>query len=184
MPEATEKFAIPFPCVQDDITLVSLQNFAQGIESAISTVNDLATLALQPPMVWLGRVATQNIAAGATSTVSFDTEVFDRGAMFTIGSPTLITLPNTGSYSASLRLIRDAGTGNVFSFRGAILLAGAEIAYNKDESVTSNSNAGTLTVVAFIQATAGQTVTATTIFTGTGTMNIEANLQVTYLSTT
>lgn len=45
------------------------------------------------------RTSTQSIATGASFTaISFDTEVFDQGNFWVVGSPTLFTIPETGMY--------------------------------------------------------------------------------------
>lgn len=51
------------------------------------------------PAVRIRRTTNQSIASGASyAAVSFDTEVFDQGGFWIVGSPTLLTIPADGLY--------------------------------------------------------------------------------------
>jgi hypothetical protein len=182
MAESTDTFGIPFPCEGELVTCSSLTGFALAVDNALSTVNTLATSAIAPPTVSVQNEVGQTINAGVTTTLTYPTELYDRGNLFNPASPTLVTLPFDGSYLATLKIWRFSSAGNIFSFRGAILRAGTEVASHKDESIGSGEMAALITMTAFFQGTAGQTVTTTSLFTGTVTINMGQYFTVSYIS--
>ena len=69
--------------------------------SSLLGAGDLAISGATPIYANVQRAAEQAIAGGAWTAVSFDTEVSDSGALFSLGSPTYIEVPSTGIYTIS-----------------------------------------------------------------------------------
>jgi hypothetical protein len=182
---STDTFGIDYPCVQDTITLSSLAQFANDVDTAFSTVNTTATAALTPPSV---RVAADQVGptltAGVNTTITWERELWDTANMWTVVSPTLITIPTTGTYLATARITRFSFAGNCTGYRGQILLAGTVLTASGDANVTSGNLGSNITLAALVRATAGQTMTLTQLFTGTATANVGGYFEVTMVSTT
>lgn len=92
------------------------------------------------PAVHVRRTTNQSIDTGATFTaVSFDTEVFDQEGFWSVGSPTLLTMPEEGLYifgACAKWAANDTGTREL-GFR----LDGGTIIRIDDQPVESTSGA-------------------------------------------
>lgn len=180
---ATTSTGIVYPCGGENITCAAMENYAVSLQTSINATQALVTSALQPPRVMATRRSPnpQLVAAGATTLYSFTEEQYDTASMWTLASPTLVTIPSSGTYLASLQ-------SNVFNFpttftslRLAILLNGVEIAFQKhDEEASSNFFVSAMP----ISLVAGNQLTANVLFTGTGNATFTALFSVIRISTT
>ena len=183
MPGTTTTFGIPFPCEGDLPTIPALTSYAMGVEAALSTVWTDANDALQPPAVAVQNTASQSIVAGATTTLTYNSEFYDRGNMWNAGSPTIVTIPTAGSY-----FIASTGAGNlagnVTSVRWAILRNGVELAYWENQNTGALIPVSSLDVsVLAVACVPGDQITTTILYTGAATpLNFFGRLNVTRLS--
>ena len=183
MPGTTTNFGIPFPCEGELPTVAGLANYATGVESALSTVWADATNALQPPAVSVRNTAGQSIATGVTTTLTYNNEFYDRGGMWTPGSPTIITIPSAGSYFVASTSTVNV-TGAVTSVRWAILRNGTELAYWESQNTGVLIPTSTLAVsVLAVACIPGDQITLTALYTGAaGPLNFFGHINVTRLS--
>lgn len=185
MPEATDNFAIQYPCEGTAITCADFTNFASSSDAALSTVWTNATAALEPPAA---RVVNdnvpQNLTAGVTATVSYELEVYDTANFWNSATPTIFTLPVNGTYLISFKMIRGSLPTTLTSFRQAILLGGVEVAWAKDQYALGGPAVNQTIVHMIPSATAGQQVTTTLLFTGSGAMFVYCMVSISLMSTT
>lgn len=79
-------------------------DYGTSIVTGGGTASDPYTIVLADPewvrpAVRVRRTTNQSIPTGASfAAVSFDTEVFDQGGFWDVGSPTLLTMPEEGLY--------------------------------------------------------------------------------------
>lgn len=185
MHQSTSNFAIQYPCGYETVTCDDFANFATSSDAALSTVWNNATAAIRPPVVKaVNDHSPQTINAGVTATATFDTEVYDTAGFYSLATPTIFTIPVDGSYLITYKTVRGGLPTTLTSFRQAILLAGAEVAYCKDQYVNAET-ASTQSIVHMIPSvTAGQQITGTMLFTGTGSMLVYAMISICLISTT
>jgi hypothetical protein len=82
-----------------------IQALAEDIDADVQAQVNTLTGALAQPSVRVSSTATQAVAANTDVTVTWDTEDFDNGGIWVIGSPTIFTFTEVGLYliSASAR---------------------------------------------------------------------------------
>lgn len=99
---STPVFAIPYPCSGDTIDAGVIQDWAEGIDAAVSSVDAVATAALNRPSLYAQSPATgQAYATGVAADISFSTVTFARGS-YTYTLPTTTFIINTpGIYRMS-----------------------------------------------------------------------------------
>lgn len=169
MPQDTPTFAITTPCVGEAITLASFQTYANDVEVALNTVSALADDALNPPAVSITNDASQAFAVGVTTTATFQVEFYDRENMWDVGSPTIITIPENGTYLANVVVQTTSAPFPYTSIRVAILSAGTEVAFHESQQQGALEPSRYLTISAFLPAlTAGTQLTTQLLYTGTG----------------
>lgn len=186
MPGSTDNLAIGYPCVGEPVTSATFSEFATDVESALSSTWAIADSALNPPAARVSRyfVTAQTINAGVVTTISFEDELYDRGSFWNPASPTLITLPVTGTYLVTTRIHRSNQAGTLTGIKSSILLAGTTIAASSDNNIISGETGTSITCAAIVHATAGQTMTITGLFAGTVTIMVEGFFDITLISTT
>lgn len=165
----TTSLGIDFPCETDTIAVTDFSSYALSVEAAL-----VPTFAQTIPLLRRDFVTTfaqaPSAAVNVTVTASWNTPpaANNPNGMFNPASPTLFTLQSAGSYLVTLKVgsLQTITTGT--SLRGAVLLNGVEQFWAKWPSD------GTPVLPLFnisghlVAATAGQTVTATMLWTGTG----------------
>lgn len=164
----TTSLGIEFPCETDVIDPSDFAEYALSVESALST-----TFAQAAPLLrrdYVAAFASTSAAVGATTTLSWTTPsaINNPNGMFSAGSPTLFTLSASGSYLVTLRVSLSGGPTTGTSYRAAVLLAGAEQIWAKLPGDGTNTLPLFQISGHLISATAGQQVTATVLWTGTG----------------
>lgn len=180
---------IVYPCGTDTIDTGVFADNAESLQDALTATQELVDAALEPPMVW-PRTASAgfNVVAGATSVVTYDSAalMYDTAAMFNPGSPTLITIPESGTYLANCMVTANGSATTETSHRAAILINGVEYAYHKQDAGTF-AGGFSAPLPFFVSAllpgvAAGAQITTTHLFTGSGNMNIRHTLAVTKIS--
>ena len=180
MPQ-TDHYAIDYPCLGPAISLSDFSAYATDVEAALATVN-----AQTVPLFNRDYVATFGVnpasASGVTSTITWNAPLTKNNpnGMWNAGAPTLFTLQSSGSFLVSLH-VTGSGFATETSVRGAVLVNGVEQLWGKIGGPTSTTNqfwvAGTL-----VSVTAGSTITATILFTGTGNITPNFDIQICKIS--
>ena len=164
----TTSLGIEFPCETDGVDPTDFAAYALSVESALS-----ATFAQTVPLLqrdYVQAFCSTSAAVGATTTMSWTAPpaVNNPNGMFNAGSPTLFTLSSSGSYLVTLRVSLGGGPTTGTSYRAAVLLAGAEQIWAKWPGDGTNTLPLFQISGHLIGATAGQQVTVTVLWTGTG----------------
>lgn len=184
MPDTTS-LGIVYPCSGEQISLAALQNYATTTQAALAATDVIVNAALNPPYALVRRAVTaQLVPAGATTTVSFDVEVVDTAGEFTLASPTQLVVPSNGSYLASVQVQMVGQPTTLTSYRGAILINGAEVAYRKsDQKASAFGPTALFFIASFVPAlVAGDIYTTTQLFTGTGNLSANSMMSLTKVS--
>lgn len=171
MPASTPNFGIVYPCGGDTIDPAVFRTYADTTQTALNTVQTLINTVPFPPAVMVRRAAAdQVIGFGAATVMSFDTEAYDRGGMWSPGLPTLIVLPANGTYMATFQAYVVVEPATTFtSFRVAINVNGVEVAAQESDAGSTGKPAYPLVTSLLIPATTiGTPVTATVLITGSG----------------
>lgn len=185
MPGSTPVYGIAYPCSGDTINPTLFQDYAESVQDALTEVSNLADQLLNPPAVLVRQIGGgQSIAAGVTTVATYTVITYDTAAMFNLATPTTVTITQPGTYVANYRLRLFAFPTTLNSFRGAILVNGVEVAYNKSDESTGAFNVDTpMWISAMLPSlVAGDTITTNALFVGTGNMQIEPYLAVTRFS--
>jgi hypothetical protein len=167
----TDYVSVAVGCETDPISLATMATFAQQTDSGLATVSTLATTVLNRPFVSAQANGPSGVANAVVATLTWNTPSarLNPFGMFNPASPTLFTLPENGSYLVSLIATLDIAT-TVTSSRAALLLAGVEFAWARWPGTTNVSSSFEISGL-ILGGTAGQQVTATRVFTGTGNTN-------------
>jgi hypothetical protein len=118
---STPVFGIVYPCMGPAITLADFSNFATSVETAIATVDALATQATSPPNVSVG-LSLGGVALGVATNITYTTEHWDSGTIATPISDAL-TVPANGMYMAAVN-VGITGFATLTSMRAAITVNG------------------------------------------------------------
>lgn len=123
MPGLTPNFAIPYPCAGETINPAVFQNFANGVEAALATVDALNASVLDRPRASMANEAGTPIATGVLTTYSYPTVEFADGVTT---SATTFTITEAGIYEVNVNfweISTGAATTNDF-WLGQILRNG------------------------------------------------------------
>lgn len=170
------------------MTCASLQTYAETVQDALDATQALIDDRLNPPAVWVRRSfsAGQAISAGVTLVLSYAEVMYDTDTMFNLVAPTLITIFSPGTYLVNLESNIGAVPATLTSYRIAILVNGAEVAYYKSDAGTGTNSASQPIFVSAmpISLVPGDNITTTALFTGTGAGTNSHYLSVMRISTT
>lgn len=169
MAYSSPNFAIPAPCVGDDITLADLQNYATATESAISTVSATALKARVRPAATLYYLNGTPYTAGVAVIPSFGLEVLDTDNMFTLAAPTILTINTPGTYLVNFLSASNMSSTNT-SHKAEILLNGATVATGKGGSGIAGAGPPNPIAVSTLLPllVAGNTISVRVTVTGVG----------------
>lgn len=165
----TTSLGIDYPCETDTISSSDFSVYALSVEAAL-----IPTFAQTVPLLRRDFVSTfaqaPAAAVNVTVTASWSTPSAANNptGMFNPATPTLFTLQSSGSFLVTLKVgsLQSITTGT--SLRGAVLLGGVEQIWAKWPS-DGTAQLPLFTISGLlVAATAGQTVTATMLWTGTG----------------
>lgn len=183
MPGTTDTFGIEYPCVLDDITLETLQNYVSDVESALATVDVVATTALVRPSAIVRSSAGNAYTAGVALVPSYDTIIANIGGMFTLVAPTLFTVSVNGLYLVNFEAQANNVATNT-SLRGEILVNGSPVS-----SVESGAGATggfapptSMTTAAMVLLVAGNTISSRITVQGVGNNTAFPRLAATLVS--
>lgn len=142
MPETIGSITVP--CATEAITPLSFFTFATGVESMLSGVRSLATKALLRPAAVVRNDAGTAYTAGVAVVPSFQLELMDTDSMFTLASPTILTVNTAGTYLLSLKSSTNMASTNT-AHKAEILVNGTTVSTAKSGSgITGNQAAGPL----------------------------------------
>lgn len=170
MPGSTPNFAIPYPCAGETIDPGVFQDFADGVEAALATVDALSAAALARPNAAIKNTAGQSIAFGAAVALTLPITDFATGVTAAAGGFTILT---DGIYMLTLEASTSSATTTVSSWAAEILQAGTARYRRKLSPNPATTIAGGINLAGLISATAGQAITFQWQWTGAG-----ANLSV------
>lgn len=131
---STPNYAIRYPCADAAISCSDFQNFALDAEAAITSVATLEARALRRPIAGVNRssLITPTTAAGATSTMTYDTELFDNNAMVDlVAANDRIIVRRAGVYLAKVSAGSFFNSATVTSYSYIIRKNGTDIARRK-----------------------------------------------------
>lgn len=169
MPDTRGTFAITVPCVGETVTLAGLQEFSTDQEAAIAAVDVVGTAARVRPAVAVRGSQGTAYVAGVAVLQSYATVTFDNNNMFSLATPTIITIRTAGSYLlVGEPRANMAGTNT--SLKGELLINGALATQTKDGSGTAGvAPPNPINVVAFApNMIVGDTVSLRITVTGVG----------------
>ena len=121
MPGVTPVFAIPYPCAGEIIDAGVFQDFADGVEAALSAVDTLSAAALARPNAAIKNTAGQSIAFGAATALTLPTTDFATGVTAAAGGFTILT---NGIYMLTLEAGSTTSTTSATSWAAEIVQAG------------------------------------------------------------
>lgn len=165
----TTSLGIDYPCETDLVSPADFAAYALSVEAALTpTFAQTVPLLRQDFVTTFAQAPAAAVNVTVTASWSTPPAANNPSGMFNPASPTLFTLQSSGSYLVTLKVasLQSITTGT--SLRGAVLLSGVEQVWAKWPSD------GTAALPLFtisgllVSATAGQTVTATMLWTGTG----------------
>jgi len=150
MPDSAGTFSITVPCETELITTAALQEFAVDQESAIALVDVIATKARVRPAAMVRSSSGTAYTAGVAVVQSYNIVGFDNDTMFSLASPTILTIHTAGAW-----LLVGVPTANMAStntsLKGELLVNGALTTQSKDASgITGVPPANPGNVVAFV----------------------------------
>lgn len=165
----TVPYGISFPCLGPAIQVSDFYNYAATTEAALSTVNALTPQLLQREFVKAGAILP-NQAVNTVGTASWitPTTANNPNGMFNPGSPTVFTLQSSGSFLVDLHVANLDFPTTLTSARGAVLLNGVEQIWGKMGGPSSAGSIQFFVSGLIVSATAGQQISATWLWTGTG----------------
>lgn len=183
---ATTPTGITYPCSGDTIDPDVFATYATTTQDALNSVQAQVDQALRPPAVSVRTDSPgQTIAAGVTTTMAYQMIMYDTAAMFSASAPTVITVPEDGTYLAHAWFSRSSPPTTELAYRVAILVGGVERAFQK----LDGGGSGSFTAVQpfFVSAllpslTAGNQITSTSLLVGTGSAVVRTALMVTKVS--
>lgn len=178
MPPTTD-LGISYPCSGGQIAASDFNDNASSAQAALLSTDALVTQALRPEGAQL-RCSAQVVAAGATTTISYTSEVYDRGGLWSPAAPTQVVLVSGGTYLVSYGFFRSVFPTTLTSMRTAILLGGVEVAYKKnDAGALAGGASNSYWVTAMLPGlAAGNIITTTQLFTGSGNMTTQSFLTI------
>jgi hypothetical protein len=185
MPGTTPEMGIVYPCEGENIDPGVFATYADTTQAAISEVEALEASLLRPPAVFVRRAsAFQSIAAGASTSASFEGEGYDTDNMFTLVSPAQITVQSAGTYVASYNFQLGSQPTTLTSTRLSIQVNGVEFAYEKSDEGTGafNSDDGMWISALLPSLLVGDVITFVILFTGTGNLGTIGIATVTRMS--
>lgn len=160
MPAATPIYNFPYPCPGETISPASFSNLANAIDSKLQEVEADRVFALNRPNVDLQLVGSQVINPGVVTTLTTPDSTY--------------TISVAGVWVVRVAVDISSSPPTVTYQRAQILQNGvARFGFTQD----SESNiAMSCYPVGAIVAAAGDVITTTMLYTGTGTMTVTTNL--------
>lgn len=167
MPGATPVFGLPYPLMGETVGAADFAALAAAIDTLLQSQADRADDDLNRPYLLLTSAA-YSIANGVETALPW-TEIDDPEGMFAPGSPTLVTIQETGVYQIVVRHDGGLGWASWSSVRVGIFVNGAMIdAERKAPPGVAASDTEPINVELVYPLTAGDVITARFLWIGTG----------------
>jgi len=181
MPETTS-LGITYPCLGELVTCASLIEFATDTENAIVPVDTAATKARLRPAVAVQWTASTPYTVGVPVIPAFGQEFIDTDNMFTVATPTILTVNTAGTYLINFQSSSNMGGTNT-SHKAEILVNGSPVSTIK----AGNGFAGAqppnpITCTALVKLAIGNTISVRVTITGVGNDNTFPRLDATLVS--
>lgn len=160
MPDTTPIYDFPYPCPGETITPASFQNLANAIDAKLLELQADAIFALNRPNIDSDVVATQGIPPSVVTTLTTADSTY--------------TISVAGVWVVFLEVARDSGPTTVNYQRAQVLQnAVARFGFTQDSEgdVPVNCRA-----FGAIVAAAGDVITGTFLWTGTGTYTVSTKI--------
>jgi hypothetical protein len=156
MPATTPVYGFPYPCPGETITPGSFQNLANAIDAKLLDLNADMVFALNRPNVDLFFATTQNIPPGVVTTLTSLDSTY--------------TITTAGVWVVALDVSNSAGPTTVTYQRAQVLQnAVARFGFTQD---SENNVPVSCRPIGVIVAAAGDVITGTFLWTGTGTYTV------------
>lgn len=166
MPGLTPNFGIRYPCAGEIIDPGVFQDFAEDVEAALDTVNAAGDFALLRPRGAQRTALTgTSTAVGVTTTMSYSTTDFNDDLTISAGGFTVVT---DGVYMVDCQFQPITTVTTVTSFAGHVLQNAVVNWRRKLGQTGPPTTADAINVSGLLDCTAGDTVTAQWVWTGTG----------------
>src|SRR5215467_13563052 len=115
----TPNRAYPYPDYAQTANFpTQIQNFANAVDADVQALATAVTSALNRPGVRVTAIPAQSVpTGGGGAAATFDTEDYDNGGFFTLGSPDRLIIPVTGLYVGAFRCTfasNDTGVRNAY----------------------------------------------------------------------
>lgn len=151
------------------IELADFQNYATAVDNAISSVSAAAQKARVRPAATVYYLNSTAYTAGVAVIPSFSQVIIDTDNMFSLASPTILTVNTAGTYVVSFLSSTNMVSTNT-SHKAEILLNGATAATMKGGTGIAGANPpNPLTVYALLpKLVAGNTISVRVTITGVG----------------
>lgn len=163
MPDVTDVFGIPYPCLGETVTPLAFRTYVTAVEAALAVVDVSAARALLPPGAGVG--LSQAVAVGVATNCTYITEYWDDASnMATVGT-TSLTAPANGIYLATAN-ISISGFTTLTSLKAGITVNGTEFYAGKNAGGTSSP--WEVPAEAGLRLTGGDAVRVQATWTGTG----------------
>lgn len=167
MPGATPNFAIPYPCAGETIDPTVFQDFADGVEQALTDVQNAADETLNRPVGSL-RTATAgtSTAVGVTTAMTYSTTEFLTGGLVAIANG--FTTPTGGVWMVTAQFSGLTTVTSVTSWAGEIQ-AGGVVQYRRKQGYNvATTNADFINVSGLVYCAAACNITGHFVWTGSG----------------
>lgn len=175
----TPVFGIQYPCESPSVSLADFQALATTTETAIATVDALATSVTHNPNLRGIGIATPAFGVDTVLTYSAFAANFTSSG-FTVNLATGALTPLTsGLYMVSVRVGGNSSTLTMTSQRTAMNIGGSLVVATKDRG-TNPASTGTVgsTFTSDVYLVGGSTVTFSYLWTGTGALSGVASATV------
>lgn len=158
MPDTTPNFGIPYPCAGETIDPTVFQDFADGVEAALASVDALSSEALHRPSGAIRLTVPQAAAVNVFTTLNtYNVTDFATGGMVA-GAGGFVT-PTAGVYMVDLEVNPTGVTTSITAYVSRIFLAGNKVYARKFSPLPAPATSvGQMNVSGLISASAGQAV--------------------------
>jgi len=181
MPETTS-LGITYPCLDELVTCASLVEFATDVENAIALTDALATKAVLRPAAVVRYTTGTAFTVGVPVIPSFGQEFIDTNNMFSLASPTILTVNTAGTYLINFVSSSNMGGTNT-SHKAEILVNGSPVSTIKaGNGFAGNQPPNPITCTALVKLAIGNTISVRVTITGVGNDNTFPRLDATLVS--
>jgi hypothetical protein len=161
MPASTPIFALPYPCQDEVVTANDFLNLANAIDAKLLQVNADMVFALNRPNVDLNTSDTQAIPPGVVTVLTTADSAY--------------TVSTAGVYVVFVEVVSTGAAPATVTYQRAQVRQNAVVRFSFSQDSESNI-AMACSPVCVIIAAAGDVITSTFQYTGTGTYTVQTKL--------